>query len=141
MTLLNARHICQQSTMMPRKLFVCHFKSIAQGTVCSPKKFKGGIWCGGHLAVSYGGELLYLRIFSELSLPYSFVKRELPFLYGLKLRTQIGYRVVNHAVTIMCADRAERLRQIQMYNNSRDGQYGRLSIALTQGSKGDNYLV
>ena len=28
------------------------------------RKFKGGICRGGHLAVTYGGELLYLRIFS-----------------------------------------------------------------------------
>ena len=25
-----------------------------------PRKFKGGICCGGHLAITYGGELLYL---------------------------------------------------------------------------------
>ena len=25
-----------------------------------PRKFKGGIRCGGHLAITYGGELLYL---------------------------------------------------------------------------------
>ena len=31
---------------------------------CIPRKFKGGICCGGHLAVTYGGELLYLQIFS-----------------------------------------------------------------------------
>ena len=29
-----------------------------------PRKFKGGICCGSHLAVTYGGELSYLRIFS-----------------------------------------------------------------------------
>ena len=29
-----------------------------------PRKFKGGICCGGHLVVTYGAELLYLRIFS-----------------------------------------------------------------------------
>ena len=29
-----------------------------------PRKFKGGLCCGGHFAVTYGGELLYLRIFS-----------------------------------------------------------------------------
>ena len=29
-----------------------------------PRKFKGGICCGGHLAITYGGELLYLQIFS-----------------------------------------------------------------------------
>ena len=28
------------------------------------RKFKGGICCGSHLAVTYGGRLLYLRIFS-----------------------------------------------------------------------------
>ena len=28
------------------------------------RKIKGGICCGGHLAVTYGGKLLYLRIFS-----------------------------------------------------------------------------
>ena len=28
------------------------------------RKFKGEICCGGHLTVTYGGELLYLRIFS-----------------------------------------------------------------------------
>ena len=31
--------------------------------VCS-RKFKVGICCGGHLAITYGGELLYLQIFS-----------------------------------------------------------------------------
>ena len=36
----------------------------------------------------------------------NFVKREFPFLSGLKSRTHVGYRAVNHAVTIMC-DRAE----------------------------------
>ena len=30
----------------------------------STRKLKGGICCGGHLAVTYGGELLYLPIFS-----------------------------------------------------------------------------
>ena len=42
--------------------------------------------------------LFYLRIFSSLSPPNNFVKRELPFSSGLKSRTQIGYHVVNHAV-------------------------------------------
>ena len=28
-----------------------------------PRKFQGGICCGSHLATTYGGELLYLRIF------------------------------------------------------------------------------
>ena len=30
--------------------------------VLNPRKFKGGICCGGHLAITYGGELLYFRI-------------------------------------------------------------------------------
>ena len=41
------------------------------------------------------------------SLINNFVKRELPFPRGLKSCMHIGYRVVNHAVTIMCADRTE----------------------------------
>ena len=28
-----------------------------------PRKFKGGICCSGHLAITYEGEFLYLRIF------------------------------------------------------------------------------
>ena len=65
-----------------------------------PKEILRGICCGGHLAVEYGGELLYLRIFLELSPPRNFFKCEL-----LKLCTHIGYRAVNH--TIMCADCAK----------------------------------
>ena len=51
--------------------------------------------CGGHLAITYGGELLYLRIFLSLGPPNNFVKCELPFSHGLKSRTQIGHRIVN----------------------------------------------
>ena len=47
------------------------------------RKFKGRICCGGHLDVTYGGELLYLRIFSSLSPPNNFVKRVLPFPHGI----------------------------------------------------------
>ena len=36
-----------------------------------PRKFKGGICCGSHLAVTYRGELLYLQICSYLSPPSS----------------------------------------------------------------------
>ena len=32
--------------------------------VKNSRKFKGGICCGSHLAITYGGELLYLRICS-----------------------------------------------------------------------------
>ena len=40
---------------------LCH---IYHQTDClDPRKFKGGICCGGHLAVTYWGELLYLQIF------------------------------------------------------------------------------
>ena len=39
----------------------------------TPRKFKEGICCGGHLAVTYGGELLYLRIFLKLNPPSNFV--------------------------------------------------------------------
>ena len=73
----------------------------------SARKFKGGICCGGHLAVTNGGELLYLWIFLQLSPPNNFVKPKLPFPRGLKSCTHIGYRAVNHAVMIVCAVRAE----------------------------------
>ena len=57
-------------------------------------------------AILYGGELLYLRICSYLSPPSNFVKRELPFLHGLKSHTPIGYCMVNHVVA-MSAECAE----------------------------------
>ena len=79
--------------------------------VLETRKFKGRICCGGHLAVTYGSELLYLRIFSSLSLPSNFIKRMLPFLCGLKSRTHVGYHTVKLAATIMCTDHAEWLRQ------------------------------
>ena len=60
-----------------------HLKSRLSMFLHYPRKFKGGICCGGHLAVTYGGELLYIRIFSQLSPPSNFVKRELPFSRGL----------------------------------------------------------
>ena len=33
------------------------------GLVLYPKEFLSGIHCGGHLAIMYGGDLLYLQIF------------------------------------------------------------------------------
>ena len=71
------------------------------------KEISRGICCGSHLAIMYGGEFLYLWIFSLLSLPNNLVKCELPFPRGLKSCTLIGYRAVNRAVTMMCADRAK----------------------------------
>ena len=99
-----------------------------------PRKFKRGICRGGHLAITYGGELLNLLIFSYIvfcsySLPNNFVRRELPFRCGLKSRTHIGYCTVNHAVTIMCPDRAEWLRQILRYNNSSPYMTGNTAAA------------
>ena len=61
------------------------------------RKFKVGICCGNHLAVTYGAELLYL--------PPS--KLELAFLTWIKSQPHIGYRAMNHAVTIIHADRAD----------------------------------
>ena len=76
-------------------------------TSADSKEIQGGICCSSHLAVTYGGELLYLRIFSLLSPPRNFVKRELLFPHGLQSGMHIGYRVMNRAITIMCSDRAE----------------------------------
>ena len=52
-----------------------------QGNIKGP-----GIYCGGHLTVTYGGEL-YLRIFLRSCPPSNFVVLELPFLHGLQSRT------------------------------------------------------
>ena len=40
-------------------------------------KFKGEICCGGHLAIAYGGKLLYRRIFSLLSQQTNLLQHEL----------------------------------------------------------------
>ena len=40
------------------------YTAFIQASGLKPRKFKGGICCGGHLVVTYGAELLYLRIFS-----------------------------------------------------------------------------
>ena len=106
-------------TQLPRNaqrdFFSNTCRKMRGGKHVKARKFKGGICGGSHLAVTYGGELLYLRIFSSISPPS---KRELPFLRGLKSRTHNGYCAVNHAITIMCADRAECSRHIRRYNNS-----------------------
>ena len=65
---------------------------------------------------------------------------ELPFPRVLKSRTHnrhIGYRALNLAETIMCANRAEWSPnpKVRYLTSMRNGQYGRRPIALTQGSK------
>ena len=96
-----------------------------------PRKFKGGICCGGHLSVTYGGELLYLWIFSQLSPSNNFVKRELPFPREIKLRGESRNN-----------DNVRRSRQmiapnpkVQELTSICNKQYSRRPIALTQGSK------
>ena len=68
------------------------------------RKYKGGICCRGHLAVTYGGELLYLQILLYLSPPS---KYELPLLQAIKSCTHNDYSAVNHVVTMMCIDHAK----------------------------------
>ena len=80
-----------------------------------PKKFKRGIHFGDHLGVMYGAELFYLWIFF-LAKPSKQVWIAFPA--WTKSREHNGFRVVNYAVTIMCADRAEWSRQSQRCNNS-----------------------
>ena len=77
-----------------------------------PRKFKGGICYGGHFAITYGGELLYLWIFSYPS----------------------NYGPVKHVATLIWADHVE-----WSYNNSyvRDRQNGHCRIALHRGQKRD----
>ena len=51
-------------------LFLSHIRNMKQSLqiliklILGPRKFKGGICCGVHLAITCGNELLYLRIFS-----------------------------------------------------------------------------
>ena len=80
---------------------VCMYVRVTDHKHVRDKEFKGGICCGGHLAIMYGGDLLYLWNFLYLSPPSNFVWHELPYLRGLKSRTHVGYCAVNHTVMIM----------------------------------------
>ena len=42
---------------------IVHFHISSTSRLLVPRKFKGGICCGGHLGVTYGGALLYREIF------------------------------------------------------------------------------
>ena len=84
------------------------FKSHISHNLESSRKFKGESVVVAILpSVSHMEGSYCTSGFFELSPPNNFVKGELPFLRGLKSHTNIGYRAVNHAVTLMCADRAE----------------------------------
>ena len=54
-----------------------------------------------HMEVSFIPQVIFIAISSANNFD------KLPFPHGLKLRTHISYRTVNHAITIMFADRAE----------------------------------
>ena len=110
-----------------------------------PRKFKEGICCGGHLAVTSG-----TPVWRRVIVPPDFfvakpaIKCKLPLPRGLTSRKHNGYRSVNHAVTIMCADRTEYSRQIWRHNKFSPGyirggqwQCDRRPIVLTLGSKRD----
>ena len=73
------------------------------------EEFKGGICCGGHLAVTYGGAS---RFFIMLSRPTNFVRHVLPFSHRFKSCVHLGYRMVKHEVMIIWADQAKRSHQI-----------------------------
>ena len=79
---------------------------------------------GGQLAVTYGCELLYLRIFSQLS-PPNFVKREMSFPRGLKSRT---YHWLSRGES-RSNDNVRRSHQIRKYNNSPPYVTGNMATA------------
>ena len=101
-------HILVSGTLGKKLKYRKHFLPL---NPTHPKKFKEGVCCGTHLAVTYGGKLLYLQIFLKLSPQNNF---ELPFPREFKSCT---HRMVNPLVTIMCADHAEWLPKIWRYNN------------------------
>ena len=70
-----------------------------------PRKFKGGIGCDGHLAVTYVGRVIVPSdfFFANISSPSNFVQCVLPFWHGLKPSMHLGY----HALKIIDADHAE----------------------------------
>ena len=85
----------------------------------------GGICCDSHLAVTYGAELLYLRIFPYLSPPS---KPELPFLHGLITRAYWLSRDESHGNNYV----RRQFCQIKRYNNSPPYVTGNMA-ATTQG--------
>ena len=52
------------------------FPTLSSAESCGfqPRKFKGGICCGSHLAITYESKLLHLQNYFELSPPSNFVK-------------------------------------------------------------------
>ena len=97
------------------------------------RKFKGGIYHDGHLAITYGGQLLYLQTLLLLSSPSNFIKCVLSLLRGLKSCT---YRLLcsKQVAVIICTDCTKWSRPIQRYNNSpsmhdsQNGHYAHDSI-------------
>ena len=108
-------HICAwMSSRLP------HFQTSTQERDDALKCIQGN-WKGESVVVAIlpsPMEVSYCTSRFFHSRPSNFVKSELPFPLGLKSHTHIGYRAVNHAVMIMCADHAKWLCQIQRYNNS-----------------------
>ena len=72
-----------------------------------PKKFKGGIGPGGHLAIIYGGQVIVP--------PHFFVAKP-----ATKFRSACAALLTwtQNQATIICTDHAEWSRQIWRYNNS-----------------------
>ena len=63
LTMISKAHFTQKCHLFS-VLWECITYMLSGIFVYKSRKFKGGICCGGHLAVTYGGELLYLWIFS-----------------------------------------------------------------------------
>ena len=55
-------HHCQDR-LVPTLIYFTKPHHVKMGMLRFARKFKGEICCGGHLAVTYGGELLYRQIF------------------------------------------------------------------------------
>lgn len=71
---LSHRLMCKATLKLKqdKNLIISHLKngqmmfdSMHKVDLFWPRKFKGGIPCGSHLAITYGGQLLYLQIFGS----------------------------------------------------------------------------
>ena len=78
-------------------------KCVLKNVILRSKKSKGEICCGGHLAVTYGGELLYLWIFRSCARQAISLSVCHLSCLDLKSHLHLGYRMVKDAAAIMCS--------------------------------------
>ena len=100
--------------MQKRKVCDSNWFGVSQ-TGTKPRNLKWGIFCGGYRAVMCGVEILYLQIFF-VDKPRQAISLSVCCLYHVDLNhasMKINTCRIKHVATIICADCAEWLRQVQ----------------------------